>query len=120
MYDRCPFLGRKPSQQGLPYCMAGVDFYTVGQARELCQLCPLADGGWTPTCEFLEVHTYLRVDEKQPRIEVRFDCRLPEGEATQPRCAACPAAGAPLPHPHGTPEVQPVQAVVGHRLRESL
>ena len=122
MRDSCPFLERKPGEQGLLCCTAGVNFYAVGQARERCRLCPLSNGGWTPTCEFLEVYTFLHVEKRQQRIEVRFDCWLPEGKATQPRCAACPAAGAPLPSGsgNGTPEVQPIQAVVRHPLREGL
>ncbi len=120
MCDSCPFLESRPGKQGLLCCAAGVNFYAVGQARELCRLCPLSDGGWTPTCEFLEVYTYLHVEKGQQRIEVRLDCCLPEGKATRPRCAACPAAGAPLPRGNGTLEMQPVQAVVGHPLREGL
>ncbi len=120
MCDSCPFLERKPGKQGLLCCAAGVNFYTVGQARELCRLCPLSAGDWTPTCEFLEVYTFLHVEKGQQRIEVRLDCRLPEGEAAQSRCAACPAAGAPLPYGNGTPEVQPVQTVARHPLGEGL
>jgi len=119
MCDSCPFLESRPGKQGLLCCAAGVNFYAVGQTRELCRLCPLCDGDWTPTCEFLEVYTFLRLEKRQQRIEVRLDCCLPAGKATQPRCAACPAAGAPLSHRsgNGTPEVQPVRAVVGHPLR---
>ena len=120
MCDSCPFLESRPGKPGLLCCAAGVNFYAVGQARERCRLCPLSDMGWTPTCEFLEVYTYLYVEKGQPRIEVRFDCWLPEGQATQPRCAACPAAGAPLPRGSGTPEVQPAQAIVGHPPREPV
>ncbi len=120
MCDSCPFLERKPGKQGLLCCTAGVNFYTVGQARELCRLCPLSAGDWTPTCEFLEVYTFLHVEKGQQRIEIRLDCRLPEGEAAQSRCAACPAAGAPLPYGNGTPEVQPVQTVARHPLGEGL
>jgi len=122
MCDSCPFLERRPGKQGLLCCTAGVNFYAVGQAHELCRLCPLFNRGWTPTCEFLEVYTYLHGKNDQQRIEVRFDCWLPESKAIQPRCAACPAAGAPLPHRNGngTPEVQPLQAVVRHPLRGDL
>ena len=80
MCDSCPFLERKPSKQGLLRCTAGVNFSAVGQARELCRLCPLFDGGWTPTCEFMEVYTFLRVEKGQRRIEVRVDCRPLEDE----------------------------------------
>jgi hypothetical protein len=97
-----------------------VNFYAVGQARELCRLCPLFDGRWTSAREFLEVYTYLHGKRGQQRIEVRFGCWLPEGEAIQPRCAACPAAGVPFARGNGTPGVQPVQAVVRHPLRGDL
>ena len=119
--DSCPFL-EKRRKSGLLCCTAGVNFYAVGQARELCRLCPLCDGGWTPTCEFMEVYTFLHGKKGQQRIEIRLDCWLPEGQATQPRCAACPAASTPLPHRNGngTPKVQPVQAVARHSLREGL
>jgi len=118
--NSCPFLERKPGKRGLLCCAAGVNFYAVGQAREICQLCPLFKGRWTPTCEFMEVYTFLYGKKGQQRIEIRLDCWLPEGQATQPRCAACPAAGAPLPSGNGTPAVQPVQTVARHPLREGL
>ena len=120
MRDNCSFLETKPGEQGLLYCTAGVNFYAVGQERELCRSCPLSDGGWTPTCEFLEVYTFLHTSKGQRQIKVRFDCWLPEGEITPSRCAACPAAGAPLPPGNGTPQVQPVQAVVRHPPGEGL
>ena len=113
MCDSCPFLEIRPGKQGLLCCAAGVNFYAVGQARELCQLCPLSAGGWTPGCEFLEVYTFLHAEREQRQIKIELNCLLPEGNAPQPQCATCPAAGAPLPH--GTPEAQPVQAVVTRR-----
>jgi len=116
--NSCPFLER--SKSGLLYCTAGVNFYAVGQARELCRMCPLSKGEWTLTCELLEVYTFLHVNNGRQRIEVRFDCWLPEGAAAQSHCADCPAAGAPLPRGSGTPGVQPVQVVARHPLREGL
>ena len=76
--NSCPFLER--SKSGLLCCAAGVNFYAVGRAREICQLCPLFDGGWTPTCEFMEVYTFLHAEKEQRRIEVRVDCRPLENE----------------------------------------
>ena len=78
--DKCPFLETRPSWSDLPCCAVGVNFCYVGQARELCQLCPLFDGGWTPTCEFMDVYTFLRVEKGQRWIEVRVDCRPLEDE----------------------------------------
>ena len=106
MCDDCPFLESKPGKQGLLCCAAGVNFYSVGQARELCQLCPFFDGRWTLSCEFIEIYTFLRTENGQQRIDVRFDCWLPEDEAIQPRCASCSAADALFARGNVTPEVQ--------------
>ncbi len=80
MCDSCPFLESRPGEQGLLRCTAGVNFGAVGQTRELCRLCPLFDGDWTPSCEFMEVYTFLRVEKGQRQIEVRVDCRPLEDE----------------------------------------
>ena len=109
--DSCPFLERKPGEQGLLCCTAGVNFYAVGQARELCRLCPLCEGKWTLACEFMEVYTYLHGKKGQQQIEVRVDCRPREDEV-----AEC------VWHREITRGdiAQPVQAVAGHPLREGL
>jgi hypothetical protein len=120
MCDHCSFLENGLGERGLLCCAAGVNFYAVGQARELCQPCPLCGESRMPACEFLEVYTFLHVEKEQRRIEVRFDCWLPEGKATQPHCAACPAAGAPLSRKNETPDAQLVQPDVRHPLRVSL
>ena len=109
--DSCPFLERKPGRQGLLCCTAGVNFYAVGQARELCRLCPLFEGRWTPTCEFTEVYTFLHVEKGQRRIEVSVDCRPLEDEAAE--CVKQDEVT------RGD-IVQSVQAVVRHPLREGL
>lgn len=80
MDDKCPFLETRSSRPNLPRCAAGVNFCDVGQARELCQLCPLDGGNWIPTCEFMEVYTFLHVEKRQRWIEVRVDCRPLEDE----------------------------------------
>jgi hypothetical protein len=116
MSDSCPFLENGLSKRGLLCCAAGVNFYAVGQACELCRLCPLSGNSWTPTCEFLEVYTFVHREEEERRIEVRFDCWSPEGKATRPRCATCPAAGAPLSQGNETPEAQFVQTIARHPL----
>ncbi|RLC94836.1 MAG: hypothetical protein DRI77_10640 [Chloroflexi bacterium] len=112
MWDNsCPFLETKPGEQGLLYCTAGVNFYAVGQARELCRLCPLFEGRWTPTCEFMEVYTFLHVEKGQRWIEVRLDCWSLEDEAAE--CVRQDEVT------RGD-IVQPVQAVARHPLREGL
>ena len=78
--DSCRFLERRPGVQSLTCCAVGVNFCCVGQARELCGLCPLSDGGWRPTCEFMAVYTFLREEKGQRWIEVRVDCRVLEDE----------------------------------------
>lgn len=118
--DGCRFLEAKPGEQGLLLCTAGVNFQAVGQAQELCQLCPLLDGDGIPTCEFLEVYTFLHVEKGQQRVEVRLDCWLPEGGAVESRCATCPAVDGPLARGTGTPEVPRAQSVAGHPLEEGL
>lgn len=118
--DSCRFLERRPGVQSLTCCAVGVNFCSVGQARELCRLCPLFDEDWTPTCEFLEVYTYLRVEKRQQRIEVRFDCWLPEGEVTQSRCAACPAASTLVPRGNEAPEAWSPRPIVRDTLRDGL
>ena len=80
--DQCPLLETKPGWPELSCCVAGVNFADVGQVRELCRLCPLDGGKWMPTCEFMEVYTFLRVEKGQRRIEVRVDCRALEDEVT--------------------------------------
>jgi len=117
MCHSCVFLESKPGiGRVLLCCAAGVNFYAVGQARELCRLCPLSAGEWTPTCKFLEVYAFLRGKKSQQRIEIQMDCWLPGGRATLPCCATCPAAGAPIVYGNGTPEAQLVQTP----LREDL
>jgi len=104
--DSCPFLEKRLGRQGPLCCAAGVNFCAVGQARELCRLCPLFDGGWTPTCEFMEVYTFLHVNNGQRRIEVRVDCRPLEDEV-----AGCVRED----EVNRGAIVQPVQAVVDTR-----
>ena len=105
MCDSCLFLERKPGKQDLLCCAAGVNFYAVGQGRELCRLCPLYDGGWTPACEFVEVYTFLYVKNGRRRIEVRLDCRPLEDEVAECIWNDELARG---------DIVQSVQAAVGH------
>ncbi len=107
--NSCPFLER--SKSGLLCCATGVNFYAVGQAREICQLCPLFDGRWTPACEFMEVYTFLHVEKEQQRIKVRVDCRPLEDEVAECIWNDEMARG---------DIVQSVQAVVRHPPREGL
>ena len=83
MCESCPFLEKKFDGYDLLCCAAGVNFYAVGQTRDLCQLCPLYDGGWKPACEFMEVYTFLQVERGQQWIEVRLDCWPLEDEVAE-------------------------------------
>jgi hypothetical protein len=96
MSDPCSFLENGLGKPGLLCCGAGVNFYAVGQAREICQPCPLSNGNRAPTCEFLEAYTFLHGEKEQQQVEIRFDCWLPKDEAALPHCATCPAKGTSL------------------------
>ena len=111
MCDSCPFLETRSGKPGLLCCTAGVNFYAVGRTRDLCRLCPLCDGKWTPACEFMEVYTFLHVDKGQRRIKVRLDCWPLADEV-----AEC------IWHREITrgDTVQPIQAVVRHPLGGDL
>ena len=83
MGDSCPFLKKGSGKRGLVECKASVNFRAVGQARELCRLCPLSGGNWPLTCEFLEVYTFLHVEQGRQQIEARLDCRPLEDEVAE-------------------------------------
>ena len=73
-------------------CSGGVNFYAVGENRELCRQCQWPGAGLNTVldCPHADVYTYLEEDEAG-RLSVRFkvEClaAAPQGE----RCAACPA-----------------------------
>jgi hypothetical protein len=95
MEGYCPFLETEPRRQGASrYCCAvGVNFYSVGEARELCRTCPIAHLGDALLCEHLDVYAFLRVNrEGKQSVQVEMECRL--GAAQVPdsaRCDICPA-----------------------------
>jgi len=88
----CQFLGTGPKPEEPYRCTAGVNFYAVGEARELCRTCPLFELEDAPLCQHLEVCTFLRVDRKrghfiQARLECQFTDRILTDLAT---CLSCP------------------------------
>jgi polyhydroxyalkanoate synthesis regulator phasin len=94
MEKYCPFLETGPRWQGgsLYRCTVGVNFCSVGERRELCRICPIADLGQALLCEHLDVYTFLQVDaEGGQSIRVEMECRAPEDEPVGfCRCEICP------------------------------
>lgn len=92
MKDYCQFL--KPEQPGLVrHCTAGTNFVSVGADRVLCRICPLADLGDVPLCEYADVYTALRKDKAGASlIVISIYCAL--GNSTmddEARCTRCSA-----------------------------
>jgi|GEM_PF-4201496 len=74
MKDFCQFLRFRSTHE--PVCAAGINFYSVGEAREICRVCPLAGLGDAPICEDLDVLVYQdwRLGSYAIRVEVsRYD-----------------------------------------------
>jgi hypothetical protein len=61
MKTDCPFLEyrRHPQAGSTPQCGAGINFYAVGQNRELCQACSMASLGRLPDCRHLDANACL-------------------------------------------------------------
>jgi hypothetical protein len=91
MKESCYFL--KERTAGQPGCAAGANFYSVGQAREVCHTCPLADLGNAPLCEKLNVYTYWERKQGNWVIRAEVECSLDERTSSDLRCAACPTSG---------------------------
>ncbi|HID87290.1 MAG TPA: hypothetical protein EYP55_07910 [Anaerolineae bacterium] len=97
----CPFLEAGPRWQGdsLYRCAVGVNFCSVGEGRELCHTCPIADLGQALLCEYLDVYSFLQVDpEEGQSVRVEMECRAPEGGPDDfHRCEICPEGRAVEP-----------------------
>jgi hypothetical protein len=95
MEGYCPFLETEPRRQGASrYCCAvGVNFYSVGEARELCRTCPIAHLGDALLCEHLDVYAFLQISREGKRsIQMEMECRLGAGQVPDSvRCDICPA-----------------------------
>lgn len=115
MLPDCPFLEINRKKSWLPRytCASGVNFYSVGPERELCQTCSIADWGQV-LCDHLEVYTILRVNgHGKPSVQVEMECCLPRSALPdQARCAICPEV-----HP-GTLRRAPSVAAVGDAIRK--
>ena len=91
MKDYCHFLEHCPHHEGL-CCAAGVNFRSVGQEREICAACPLADLGDVPLCEHLDVFTYLERKGVVWAVRVEAECTLKDDPSPDSRCSICPHA----------------------------
>jgi hypothetical protein len=61
MKTDCPFLKhqRYPQAASTPLCGVGINFFSVGQDRELCQTCSIASLGRLPDCGHLDAYAWL-------------------------------------------------------------
>jgi hypothetical protein len=110
MEKYCPFLETGPRWQGesLYCCAVGVNFYSVGPERELCQTCPVAHLGDALLCEHLDVYAVLQVNgERKRSVRVEMGCRLGVGQMSDSvRCDICP--GMQDADPEGIPGLVPL------------
>ena len=90
MKDSCQFLHRRST--GDLVCLAGINFYSVGQDREMCRVCPLADFGDIPMCENLDVYVYQRRCDNNLAIYIEAECSLHNDEHSAKRCPHCPVS----------------------------
>ena len=109
MRDDCIFLETAAGRDGTPVptsCTAGINFCWVGEEREFCRLCPLADREPTPVCDYAFVFAFLRVKDRRRWIEVEVECEvdLRDEDGVGP-CLHCPAyaTGGPVPLPKDAP-----------------
>ena len=87
MKDFCRFLELDTSIHQLR-CVAGINFVSVGQNRELCRVCPLAELGDIPLCPNADVYIYLRRGAAETaEVEVKFACLVKESNVATKFCA---------------------------------
>jgi len=86
----CHFLERGMADELC--CAAGVNFYSVGRAREMCHTCPLADLGDGPLCEHLEVYTCRERHRGYWVTRAEVECVLGERVPDGSRCPTCPGS----------------------------
>lgn len=94
MKDLCKFLETIPQPEGKLSCCCGigVNFYSVGEKRELCQTCPVPSLANVPHCRQLEFYTRLRVmGGVRHVIEAGFACCLKGWDLESlAECGTCP------------------------------
>jgi hypothetical protein len=79
MKTDCRFLERRryPQAGSTPQCGVGINFYAVGQDRELCQACSIASQGRLPDCGHLDAYTWLEgYSGGAPIVRVEMFCGL--------------------------------------------
>lgn len=102
MKTDCPFLEplHRPPAGSTHCCGAGVNFYWVGQDRELCEVCSIASLGGLPDCGHLDAYTWLEgYSDRAPFVRAEMFCGL-TGDPLPSllHCARCPER---LPQPAG-------------------
>ena len=91
MKDYCQFLQMKNDRE--PVCTAGVNFYNVGQNREICRACPLADLGDILLCKYLDVYVYQDWSREGQVLRIEGECCLGPDTPAGTLCPGCPAPG---------------------------
>lgn len=89
MSKRCIFLDE--TRHDHPVCQAAVNFYSVGDDRELCRLCPVTLPDQQSVCPFAEIRTWLRTVDGSTAIVAETVCTMDDDDAPSVRCADCPA-----------------------------
>jgi hypothetical protein len=102
MKDFCRFLELDTSIHQRR-CAAGINFVSVGQNRELCRICPLAELGDIPLCPNADVYVYLRRGAAETaEVEVKFACGVNDTSREEALCAGCPARSRDIVSPSMT------------------
>jgi len=91
MEENCPFL-ESDLHYGKPCCGIGLNFYSVGENRELCRGCPVPAMLQARYCRHLEFCTLLSVGKGHKQfVEAQLACGLKNwGLDSQAECQVCP------------------------------
>ena len=108
MNDFCHFL-ENDNHSRMLRCGAGVNFVSVGPARERCRSCPLSNLGDIPLCPHIEVYTFLSNDSSCAQMVVaEYECFADTSLPAEERCHHCPH---PKPIETWTSEGESVQTL---------
>jgi len=102
MKSDCPFLEhrRHPQVGTIARCSVGLNFYAVGQDRDLCQACSIAFQGRLPDCGHLDAYTWLEgYPGGAPFVSVELFCGL-NGDPL-PGLLSCASCAERLPQSAG-------------------
>ena len=90
MNDFCHFLENDLHGRMLR-CGVGVNFASVGPARERCKSCSLSNLGNVPLCPHIEVYTFLSKDSPGSQVVVvEYECFADPSLPSEERCQNCP------------------------------